>query len=181
MSIEFQRSYEMKLSRLFILCMNFFRLFIASLLMSLFHLDCTTTSPDSQQPNTTGSESPSQTIASESYKKIAGQKYKNNVDYRFNASKTHVLCIKKSKPTQENPFPSLAFFLYDLKREKILLEESSTRGHVKWLNDHQIQISLIPGIVTGDEQKNKRLTGYIYDLKLKRKIDADDKTFRDQK
>ena len=171
----------MKSSRLFFLCMDIFRLFIACLLFSFFHLDCATTSPDSQETDTTVLESSSQATASESYKKIADQKYKNDVDYRFNSLKTHVLCVKKSKPTEKHPFPSLAFFLYDLKENKILFEESSTRGHVKWFNDHQIQISLIPGIVTGDEEKNRRLTGYIYDLKLKRKIYANDKAFKDQK
>ena len=46
------------------------------------------------------------------------------------------------------------------------------KASVKWLNDYQIQISTIPGIVTGDEEANKKLMGYIYDIKLQRKLYA---------
>jgi len=62
------------------------------------------------------------------------------------------------------------FFVYDLKNEKVLFEDSLANGSVKWLNDYQIQVSTVPGIVTEDEEVDKKLMGYIYDVKLQRKL-----------
>ncbi len=104
------------------------------------------------------------------YKKLAVDKYKDNITYRVNLTHRYVLCYKQSRPTSLNPFPSVQFFVYDLKQERVLFEESLPNGSIKWLNDDQIQVSTIPGIVTGDEEADKKLLGYIYDVKLQRKL-----------
>ncbi len=106
----------------------------------------------------------------ETYKKLAIDKYKDSVTYRVNSTDTHVLCYQQSKPILQSSFPRLQFFVYDLKNEKVLFEDSLANARIKWLNDDQIQISTIPGIVTGDEEADKKLTGYIYDIKLQRKL-----------
>ena len=104
------------------------------------------------------------------YKKLAVDKYTDNITYRRNLTHIYVICYKQSRPTSQNPFPPLQFFVYDLKNEKILFEDSLAKASIKWLNDYQIQVSTIPGIVTGDEEANKKLMGYIYDIKLQRKL-----------
>ncbi len=104
------------------------------------------------------------------YRKIARDKYKNGVVYIFNTQKTHVLCVKKVNTEKNFPFPPLAFFLYDLQKDKIRFEDASAGGEVKWLNDSQIIVSWIPGTVKGDEEKEGMSTGYIYDLIQQKKI-----------
>ena len=106
----------------------------------------------------------------EKYRKLAVDKYKDNITYRVNLTHSYVLCYKQSRPTSQNPFPPVQFFVYDLKNEKVLFEDSLANASIKWLNDYQIQVSTIPGIVTGDEEADKKLMGYIYDVKLQRKL-----------
>lgn len=108
--------------------------------------------------------------SAENYKKLAVDKYKDNITYQINLTHLYVLCHKQSRPTSRNPYPPVQFFVYGLKNEKVLFEDSLANGSVKWLNDYQIQVSTIPGIITGDEEANKKLRGYIYDIKLQRKL-----------
>jgi len=113
----------------------------------------------------------SKSVASvDNYRKLAVDKYKDNITYRVNLTHSYVLCHKQSRPTSLNPFPPVQFFVYDLKQERVLFEDSLANGSLKWLNDFQIQVSTIPGIVTGDEEADKNLLGYIYDVKLQRKL-----------
>ncbi len=114
----------------------------------------------------------------ENYKKLAVDKYKDNITYQINLTHLYVLCHKQSRSTSRNPFPQVQFFVYDLKNEKVLFEDSLVNGSVKWLNDYQIQVSTIPGIVTGEEEADKKLMGYIYDVKLQRKLYAQGDKFK---
>ena len=106
---------------------------------------------------------------STTYRTIAEKRYVGEVNYIFNESNTFVICQKRYKTNQADISP-LDFFVFDLKNEKIAFEESEVKGEVCWLNDHQIKVSLVPGIVTGDEQADRKLFGYIYDLNLRKKI-----------
>ena len=114
----------------------------------------------------------------DNYKELAVDKYTDNITYRRNLTHIYVLCYKQSRPTIQDPFPPLQFFVYDLKNEKVLFEDSLAKGSIKWLNDYQIQVSTIPGIVTGDEEADKKLMGYIYDVKLQRKLNAQGDKFK---
>ena len=91
----------------------------------------------------------------DNYKKLAVDKYTDNITYQINLTHLYVLCHKQSRPTSQNPFPPLQFFVYDLKNEKVLFEDSLAKASIKWLNDYQIQVSTILGIVTGDEVADK--------------------------
>lgn len=105
-----------------------------------------------------------------SYKKIAEERY--NQDYRVSFNKDSTYLIVYYLPQNVNkklPSP-LKFFVYDTVNKKMVFQDNLTNGKVEWINDHQIKVSMIPGIVTSDEEKNKRLYGYTYDVKLKRKI-----------
>ena len=104
------------------------------------------------------------------FRELAVAKYVDNITYRVNLTHSYVLCYKQSRPTSSNPFPPVQFFVYDLWNERVLFEDSLAKGSIKWLNDYQIQVSTIPGIVTGDEEADKKLLGYIYDVKLQRKL-----------
>ena len=104
------------------------------------------------------------------YKSIAMEKYHSNIKYLFNSSDSFVICLKKIKPTSQFPRDLLNFFVYDLATQEIILEETSIDGNVWWKNDHEIQVRMTPGILTTDEEYNKHLMGYIFDVKVKKKI-----------
>jgi len=76
--------------------------------------------------------------------------------------------LEKSTPQKINP--PLKFFIYSLNDEKIIFEENLPNGKIEWINDHQVRVSIIPGIVSGKEEKEKSQFGYIYDTSLQRKI-----------
>lgn len=104
------------------------------------------------------------------YKSIAIKKYQKNIEYFFNSSDTYVICLTKDKSTPQMPENQISFFVYDLANEEIILEDSLIDGEVSWKSDHEIQVKMISGILTTDEEYNKQLTGYIFDVKEKKKI-----------
>ena len=101
------------------------------------------------------------------YEKSAIEKYGDNIKYLFNAAHTYVLCIKQAQAGTEQPFPPLKFFVYDLDSEKIVYEESLANGSVKWRNDYQLEITIIPGIIKGNEEG---VNYFIYDLNEGKRI-----------
>ncbi len=106
------------------------------------------------------------------YSQLAVEKYQTNITYQVNSAKSYVLCYKQAKATALNPTPPLKFFVYDLEHAKILFEDALSNGTIKWLNDHQFQVRTTPGIIKIDEDTNKRLFGYIYDVALQKKVAA---------
>ncbi len=103
------------------------------------------------------------------YKALANEKYNSDVSYRYNSDRTAVLCVKQARPTSKQVFPNLKFFIYDLNSQKIIFEESLPNGKVVWLNDQQIRVTTVPGIVPGDEEAADSTPGYIYDIQLRKK------------
>ncbi len=108
------------------------------------------------------------------YSQLAIEKYHDNITYRENLAHSYVICYKQSRPGSLNPYPPLQFFVYAIKTDQILFEDSLSNGSIKWLNEYQFQVSTVPGIVTHDEEANKQLMGYIYDIQLKRKLSTND-------
>ena len=99
----------------------------------------------------------------EAYKVVAVRKFKAPIRYIYNDTKSHVLCFNQAKASTRNPFPSLSFFIYDLKSEKVIYEETLDNGSVLWLNENRVQITVIPGVITSAHKKEDTI--YIYDLK----------------
>jgi hypothetical protein len=98
----------------------------------------------------------------EKYRSIAIEKYHSNVQYLFNESRSHVICLKFSKPTPNKPHPELSFFIYEVSADKILHEDSSMNAEVNWLTNSHVQVEFIPEIISEDENLPK--TGYVYDV-----------------
>ena len=115
------------------------------------------------------SRPPASARAAENYKNLALAKYGEGVEFIFNESETHVLCLKQNKVKLSPALPQdpLRFFVYDLQNEKIVYEDSIEDGSVNWISNSELQISIIPGIVSGDE--NPEDFTYIYDVKELRK------------
>lgn len=109
-------------------------------------------------------------LSKQPYVRIATEKYQTNIEYILNSNKSYVLCIKQDKPTSKVLYPPLAFFVYDLQRNKIVYEESEIIATIRWLNNTQIKVSLIPGVVSGLEESDMKALGFVYDLGLNRKL-----------
>ena len=107
-------------------------------------------------------------LSEDKYQKIAEEKYKHDIIYTFNQSKSYVLCKKFVKPSPKMHQSSVSFFVYDLEKDKIVYEKSVDNGKVKWANDSKLKISIIPGIISGDE--DMRNYNYLYDIKKQKKI-----------
>jgi len=104
-----------------------------------------------------------------SYIEIAKDKYHEDYKVLFNTDSTYLVVFSFVKNDAEQLYSALRFFVYDDKNEKIIFEDNLPNGKVEWINYNQIQVSTIPGIVRGDDNKNNPSV-YIYDIKQKRKI-----------
>jgi len=107
-------------------------------------------------------------LESKKYQKLAEEKYKNNIKYSFNQIKSYILCQKKYKPSPSMPQGSVSFFVYDLAKDKIIYEKSIDNGDVRWANDYQLQIKIVPGNISDEEDLKK--FNYLYDVKEQKKI-----------
>jgi hypothetical protein len=106
---------------------------------------------------------------SQGYRSVAIKKYGHNIKYILNPSNTYVICLKRNKPTPQMPENLISFFVYDLANEEIILEEPAINGEVAWKTNHEVQVRIIPGILTTDENYNKKLSGYTFDVNLGKK------------
>jgi hypothetical protein len=104
------------------------------------------------------------------YKKIAVSKFGNNHKVTFNSDSTFLIVSSYQNKTTDDISSPLRFFVFNLSENEITFEENLPNGNIKWINNHQIEVTTEPGIVSGDEGKNKQLTGYTYDIILNKKI-----------
>ncbi|PKL84397.1 MAG: hypothetical protein CVV24_00225 [Ignavibacteriae bacterium HGW-Ignavibacteriae-3] len=100
---------------------------------------------------------------------LSAGKFGSSVQIFYNADSTFALNIKQEKSSSRNPNPPLNFFVYNFKIAKIIFEDSLSAGSASWLNNNQIEVRLIPGIVSADEGEN--LFGYIYNVNSGKKSD----------
>lgn len=137
--------------------LSFFFIFLLSLLAGC-----------SQSKDTPSNGQPMVTDTSK-YEQVAKEKFKENYVMQYNSTKSYILCLKKGDYSKEHNYTS-SYFIYDPAKDSIVYEETIGKGSVKWLNDNQVQVSIIPGIVKGDEKQADNKPNYIYDLAQKRKI-----------
>jgi len=109
------------------------------------------------------------------YNKIAEEKYNKEFNTVFNSDSTYLFVYATPKKSNKLfPLP-LKFFVYDNKNGKIIFEDNLTNGKIKWINNRQIQVSTNPEIVSGKEEENQKMYGYIFDVITKRKLSQIDK------
>ena len=143
-----------------------FILFSALLILSF---ECSSSKETSEKTETTEIKE-EKTVEIEKYTELAKDKFGDNFSIQMNSDKTYVLCSNVPKSIKDNRPATVSYFIYDLKNEKIVFEESIPDGNVSWLNEHQIKITIIPGIVKGDEKEEGSDSGYIYDIIQMKKI-----------
>jgi hypothetical protein len=88
----------------------------------------------------------------------------------YNSDSTYALCFAESKPTASLPEHQVEFFIYELQGDSIMYQSSIKDGSVSWFNKYQVIVSTIPGIVSSEAQRNERIYGFLYDVKLKKTI-----------
>ena len=104
------------------------------------------------------------------YKNFAESELGGKCKIIFNPDSTYFAAYASAKNSDLQTNSPLKFFIYDTREDKILFEDNLPNGDIKWLNDSQLKISTIPGIVSEKDEQNRIEPGYIYDVKMKRKI-----------
>ena len=109
------------------------------------------------------------------YKKIAEEKF--NKDYRatFNNDSTYIIVQQLPQNVTKGIQTPLKFFIYDNEHKKIIFQDNLANGNIEWINRSQIKVSTLPEIVSGKDEDNKRMFGYIYDVISKAKLSGQDK------
>ncbi len=101
------------------------------------------------------------------YETIAKAKYSGDIVYIPNPNNTYMLCVNRLKPTNENPFPSFSYFIYDLAKDEVIYEDTESNGDVLWKNNDQLMIHVFPGQIRTEDDKP---IVYIYDIKKQKKF-----------
>ena len=142
------------------------KLCICSLSFLFVILNCSS-SKKAESPH---QENRSRARTKEKYVTLARQKYESALKYLFNSDKSYVICMKESKRYPTDILPSLRYFVYDIKSDKIVFEDAPGDAKIKWLSSYQIEVVVIPGIVSGKEGEEGKLPGYVYDCRLRKKV-----------
>ena len=85
-----------------------------------------------------------------------------------------VPCLKRSKPSSNNPQQQVSFFVFEFSIDSTIFEDEIANGSVSWKDDFSVLVSVVPGIVKSDEISAERNSGYIFDLRIRktRSLDA---------
>lgn len=67
-----------------------------------------------------------------------------------NATGEFILCVHHPENKAPNPVPGIAFFVFDVAKSDIIVEQSEVLGRASWVTDYEIELRLVPGIVTDD-------------------------------
>ncbi len=102
----------------------------------------------SNQIETTSSHKPG-------YKIVAEKTYNSEYKTKYNIDSTYIICEKIFKQSPQMPQNRVDFFIYDVSDDKIVFKDNLPNGNVEWLNDHQVKITRLLGIISGIEAENK--------------------------
>lgn len=104
----------------------------------------------------------------EDYHALARQRFGTEFTTELNKSGSLALCIHEPKSAQLSPRMKVRFLVFDLTLQRALLDDSLDNGKIRWLNDTQLQIDLLPEVIDGSETPDQ--LGYIYDVPSRRKL-----------
>jgi hypothetical protein len=102
------------------------------------------------------------------YHAMAAQMYGQAAEFLFNDEKRAVLCLKKPKPTAQNPQQQVSFFVFDLSADSLVFEDEIVDGSVSWKDNFTVLVIALPGNVKSDEASPGQRSGYIFDLRTRR-------------
>ena len=102
------------------------------------------------------------------YQQIASEKFGENVDCRLNSNKSYALCQKMMTAPELNPNQPIAFFVYDINKNKIIYEDKIANAKISWHNNAQLKIVMQKGYIVNPADTGKTI--YIFDLQLMKKV-----------
>ncbi|NOZ34887.1 MAG: hypothetical protein GXO80_06275 [Chlorobi bacterium] len=108
-----------------------------------------------------------------SYKDLAFQRYGNDTIFTLSPAGMYVLCQKRINKDNLNPNILSEFFVYDLKKNKIIYEDKISNSTITWFSDAELKISVQKGIIHSSSDNGKII--YIYNLKSHKKNIIQDK------
>ena len=82
----------------------------------------------------------------------------DNVKYSFNDGRSFVLA--QSTPDPNGNSLSFSFLVFDMKAEKVVLEQTVESGFVQWLSQEEIEVFFTPGIMRNDQSRDDFTTVY---------------------
>ncbi len=112
-------------------------------------------------------------------KKLSVEKFDASFHIPYNNKKSFALVVKQEKSTAKNPNPVLRFFVYEMGKGKIILEESLAAGKIKWKTNNQIEVIITPEMISTED--NNKLYGYIYNVDLGTKTDLNTQSIKQSK
>ncbi len=102
-------------------------------------------------------------------KKLSIEKYGTTFNLLYNTEKSYSVVVSQGKASLQEPNPVLRFFVYDMTKEKIVLEDKVAGGKITWINNEQIEVSVTPGAISTELNNNNY--GYLYNVKMNTKAE----------
>ena len=104
----------------------------------------------------------------EKYQSVAMEKFSKDIKYVFNNTRTHVLCIKETRPEHPPKIHILNFLLIETSTGLIILEETTTNAQAEWISESEVRVTFITGM---PKENSHSAVGYIYNVISKVKTD----------
>lgn len=93
----------------------------------------------------------------------------------YNSDSTYVL---KYVLPNKSPGRHVRFALFNVMDGAIVFADELEDASVSWRSQHEVEVELRPGIVPADDFKTGFIHGYVYDLRLKKKLRRDESVVR---
>lgn len=135
-----------------ILSILFFQLFLSSCVSLNFN--CENRSSDNQ------------TQQRHSIHEFALEKFGAGFEILENETKEYALVLSRSKSATQT---GIKFFIYEVLKNEIILEDQIQLGSVKWSDRYEIEIQNFPGTVRLNDTRTQK-SGYRFNVKKKQKI-----------
>lgn len=81
---------------------------------------------------------------------LAKDKFVQDYEILLNQEKSLLLCRKIYNRKDELHF-TIEYFIFDIQKEKVILEEQIIDAHVNWFDNENIELNYTPEIISGDE------------------------------
>ena len=97
---------------------------------------------------------------------LAVKQFEDGYKITYNTSKTFALVTKSFKTRKNEAFATLSLLIYDGVEEEIVFEETIPKASASWINDHEVEVRVISGMLADDQQAK---AGFIFNVQEKKK------------
>ena len=122
------------------MCRTIHLLFVTAALSALAACKCSEASKENEQMSTTPA-----------YVQLAHDRFGDNAEFMENVTGEFVLVVSRTVPDQINPYQTASFFVFG-KEEGEVTYESEIIGSVNWLDEHHLEVVILPRVVKADSE-----------------------------